>query len=65
MEQNREPRNKSTNLWSINLQQRMQNIQWSKDSLFNSSARKAGELQVKQLNWTIPSYHIKNKLKVD
>ena len=35
MEHNREPRNKPMHLWSINLWQRMQNIQWGKDSLFN------------------------------
>ena len=35
VEQNREPRNKPTHLWSINLQQRRQNIQWREDSLFN------------------------------
>ena len=35
MEQNREPRNKPTHLWSVNLQQRSDNMQWKKDSLFN------------------------------
>ena len=47
MEQNREPRNKLTLIQSINMQQR-QNIQWEKDSLFNSSAGKTKQLHVKE-----------------
>ena len=36
MEQNRKPRDKSTNLWSPYLQQRRhKDIQWKKDNLFN------------------------------
>ena len=35
-EQGRKPRNKPTHLWSINLWQRRQLIQWRKDSLFNT-----------------------------
>ena len=35
MEQNREPRNKLTLLWSINIWQRSKHIQWANDSLFN------------------------------
>ena len=35
MEQNREPRNKPTHLWSINLWQKGKNIQRGKGSLFN------------------------------
>ena len=33
MEQNREPRNKPTHLWMINLRKGGKNIQWGKDSL--------------------------------
>ena len=35
MEQNREPRNKPTHLWSINLQQRRQEYTMEKDGLFS------------------------------
>ena len=35
MEQNRELRNKPKSLWSINIQQKGQDIKWSKNSLFN------------------------------
>ena len=35
MEQNRKPRDKSTNLWTPYLRQRGKNIQWEKDNLFN------------------------------
>ena len=35
MEQNREPRNKPTHLWSIIYDKGDKNIQWRKDSLFN------------------------------
>ena len=35
MKQNREPRNKPTHLWSINLNGGDKNMQWGKDSLFN------------------------------
>ena len=35
MEQNRKPRDKSTNLWTPYLCQRGKNIQWKKDNLFN------------------------------
>ena len=34
-QQNREPRNKSTHLWSINRRQMSKNIQWGKDSPFS------------------------------
>ena len=47
MEQNREPRNKLTQVWLINLQWGDNNIQWWKDILFNSDAGKAGQLHVK------------------
>ena len=40
MEQDRKPRNKPTHPWSISLQQRRQNIEWQKDSLFISGAWK-------------------------
>ena len=39
MEQDRKPRNKPTHPWSINLQQRRQNIEWE-DSSFISGAWK-------------------------
>jgi len=35
MEHNREPRNKPTHLWSINLDGGDKNMQWGKDSLFS------------------------------
>ena len=35
MEQNREPRNKPTYLWSITLWQRSKNIKWGKDSILS------------------------------
>ena len=35
MEQDRKTKNKPIHLWSINLWQRRENIQWRKDSLFN------------------------------
>ena len=35
MEQHRKPRDKPTHIWSTNLWQRRQDIQWRKDSLFN------------------------------
>ena len=35
MEQNREPRNKPTHLWSINYNKGGKNIQWRKDSFFS------------------------------
>ena len=45
MEQNKEPRNKPTHLWSINLQQKRQEYTIEK-SLFN--ARKTGQLHVRE-----------------
>ena len=52
MEQNRKPRDKSMHLWTPYLQQRRQNIQQSKDNLFNkccwknwSTARKIMKLE--------------------
>ena len=35
MEKNRVPRKKPIHLWSVNLPQRRQDVQWRKDSLFN------------------------------
>ena len=35
MEQDRKPRDKSTYLWSTNVRQRRQGIQWRRDSLLN------------------------------
>ena len=35
MEQTREPRNKSTLIWSLIYNKGGKNIQWEKDSLFN------------------------------
>ena len=35
MKQNHKPRNKPTQVRSINLPQRRQDVQWGKDSLFN------------------------------
>ena len=35
MEQNREPRNKSKSLWSINIDKGGRSIKWSKNNLFN------------------------------
>ena len=35
VEQDRKPQNKPTHIQSINLQQRVKNIEWRKDSVFN------------------------------
>ena len=35
MEKNRVPRKQPIHLWSVNLPQRRQDVQWRKDSLFN------------------------------
>ena len=48
MEQDRKPRDKPTHLWSPNLDKGGQNIQWSKDSLFNNGSGKTGQLHVKE-----------------
>ena len=45
-EQNREPRNKPRHLWSINLQQKRQEIKWEKDSFSASGAEKTGQPHV-------------------
>ena len=48
MEQNREPRNKPTHLWSINLQQRRQEYTMEKRVSSASGVGKAGQLHVNQ-----------------
>ena len=49
MEQNREPRNKPTHLWSINLQQRRQEYTVEKRQVSSASGiGKAGQLHVIQ-----------------
>ena len=53
VEQDREPQNKPTHLWSINYDKGVMTIQWRKDSLFNKWY---------QENWTATS---KKKLKLE
>ena len=47
MEQNREPRNRPTQLWSINLQQGGKNTEWRKEVFSISGAGKTGQLHDK------------------
>ena len=47
-EQNSEPRNRPTHLWSINLQQKGKNIQWEKTVSSVSGAGKVGQPHVNQ-----------------
>ena len=60
MEQNTEPRNEPTLSWPINLQQRRQNIQWGKESLFINNVGKTVQLHAKESNWTTLSHHAQN-----
>ena len=48
MEQNRKSRNKLTNLWSINLQQRKQEYAWGKTIFSLSGGGETGQLHVKE-----------------
>ena len=47
MEQNTEPRNKITHLWSINLRQRRQKYTVEKKTVSSISCGKTGQLHVK------------------
>lgn len=47
MEQNREPRNKFTHVWTI-YDKGENNIQWKKDNFFNIKVGKSGQPHVKK-----------------
>ena len=49
VEQDREPKNKPTHLWSINYDKGVVTIQWRKDSPSISGTRKTGQPQVRKL----------------
>ena len=57
-----ESRDRSTLIWSINLQQRDKNIQWGKDSFFMNGVGKTVWLHTKKIKkkskWTTFLYHI-------
>ena len=65
MKQNREPQNKATLLWSINLQQRSQEYTVEKTVSEISGARKLDNCILKYYIKTFPHVIYKNKLKVD
>ena len=64
MEQDREPRDKYTYLWSTNLKEpRIYNGEKTVSSI--SGAGKSGQLCVKEISRTFPNIIHKNKLKMD
>jgi len=64
MEQNTEPRNKITHLWSINLQQRRQEYTIEKKTVSSISCGETGQLHVKNEIRTLPNTIHRNKLKM-
>ena len=64
MEQDRDPRNKPTHLWSVNLPEEGREYTMAKKVSLVSGSGKTEELHVKQWDYST-SYNIyKNKLKV-
>ena len=56
MQQSREPRNKPTHLWLVNLQKGGENIQWGKVFSANSVG-KVGQPHVNQRSYNTPTHH--------
>ena len=48
MEQDKKPRDKPMHLWTLHFDKGGKNIQWRRDNLFSSGARKTGQLHVKE-----------------
>ena len=62
MEQNREPRNKPTHLWSINLQQTRQEHTIKKKTIVSTSgAGKVGQSHANQWIYNTSSHHTKKQ----
>ena len=66
MEQNREPRDKPTHQWTINLPQRRQEYTMGKKTVSSASGvGKAGQLHVNQWSENTPLHHIQTQTKND
>ena len=62
MEQNREPRNKQTIIWSINLQKRRQEYAMEEETASSiSGAGKTRQPLAEESNWTAFSDHIQKQ----
>ena len=57
IEENTDPRNKPTTMWSVNLWQRKQENTMEKKMSSINGVRKTGQLLAKEWNWNIFSYH--------
>ena len=66
VEQIREPRNKPTLLWSIDLNKRDKNIQWRKESLFSKRCWENQTAKYKRMKLEHSLNTVfKNKIKMD
>ena len=65
MEEDREPRNKSMHLWSINLQKRQEYTMKKRQSLQQVVIGKLNQIQVKERNLNILYTIYKKKLQMD